>query len=152
RYNGGIRLRVSTASNGNTPGAGGNGGGDLTVAGPPWTRASSRTLKENYVAGGGGGVLPGPRTRPGTPPGMIGADPTVRHLGPVAEDFYRAFGLGLGETAIGLGDIDGVNLAAAKALEARTTALQAEVAQLRAERKELEARLERLEGRSKAAK
>ncbi|HST59157.1 MAG TPA: hypothetical protein VLK84_10720, partial [Longimicrobium sp.] len=45
RYNGGIRLRVSTAANGNTPGAGGNVGCDLTVAVPSWTCASSRTLK-----------------------------------------------------------------------------------------------------------
>ncbi|MBV9108617.1 MAG: hypothetical protein JO306_04325, partial [Gemmatimonadetes bacterium] len=36
RYNGGIRLRVSTAANGNTPGAGGNVGCDLTVAVPSW--------------------------------------------------------------------------------------------------------------------
>ena len=34
RYNGGFRLRVSTAANGNTPGAGGNVGCDLTVAVP----------------------------------------------------------------------------------------------------------------------
>jgi hypothetical protein len=151
RYNGGIRLRVSTAANGNTPGAGGNVGCDLTVAVPSWTCASSRTLKENYAAVDGEEVLARIRTLPITTWNMIGGDRSVRHLGPVAEDFYAAFGLGLGETTIGLGDIDGVNLAAAKALEARTAQLQqrldardAEVARLRAELDELRAQVQAL--------
>ncbi|MFL5538956.1 MAG: tail fiber domain-containing protein [Longimicrobiaceae bacterium] len=138
RYNGGIRLRVSTAANGNTPGAGGNVGCDLTVAVPSWTCASSRTLKENYRIVDGEEVLARIRTLPVTTWNMIGGERSVRHLGPVAEDFYAAFGLGLGETTIGLGDIDGVNLAAAKALEARTRELRRELdartAELRQER------------------
>jgi hypothetical protein len=151
RYNGGIRLRVSTAANGNTPGAGGNVGCDLTVAVPSWTCASSRTLKENYVGVSGEDVLARIRTLPVTTWNMIGADKTVRHMGPVAEDFYHAFGLGIGETAIGLGDIDGVNLAAAKALEVRTSDLQQqlnrrseEVTQLRGEIAELRAQVQAL--------
>ena len=124
RYNGGIRLRVSAAANGNTPGAGGNVGCDLTVAVPSWTCASSRTLKENYVRVDGEDVLSRLRDMPITTWSMIGDDAGVRHLGPVAEDFHRAFGLGIGETTIGMGDIDGVNIAAAKALEVRTRDLQ----------------------------
>ncbi|HEU4562759.1 MAG TPA: tail fiber domain-containing protein [Longimicrobium sp.] len=158
RYNGGIRLRVSTASNGNTPGAGGNVGCDLTVAVPSWTCASSRTLKENFVEVDGEDVLARIRTVPITTWSMIGGDRQVRHMGPVAEDFYRAFPLGLGETAIGLGDIDGVNLAAAKALEQRTTRLQtqldertAEVAQLRSEVAELRTQVQALVGAQAAA-
>ena len=161
RYNGGIRLRVSTAANGNTPGAGGNVGCDLTVAVPSWTCASSRTLKENFLTVDGEDVLWRIRGIPVTTWSMIGADRHVRHLGPVAEDFYAAFGLGLGETTIGLGDIDGVNLAAAQALEARTTALRRELeeksarigaleTELAATRRllaEMEARLSKLEQR-----
>lgn len=143
RYNGGIRLRVSTAANGNTPGAGGNVGCDLTVAVPSWTCASSRTLKENYLAVDGEDVLWRLRGLPITTWSMIGADPKVRHLGPVAEDFWRAFGLGLGETAIGLGDIDGVNLAAAKALETRTATLRRELDEKTARIETLEAQLAR---------
>jgi hypothetical protein len=157
RYNGGIRLRVSTAANGNTPGAGGNVGCDLTVAVPSWTCASSRTLKENYLAVDGEDVLARIRTLPITTWNMIGGDRTVRHLGPVAEDFYAAFGLGLGETTIGLGDIDGVNLAAAKALEARTRELRqeldartAEVAALRGEVAELRAQVQAILAREAA--
>jgi trimeric autotransporter adhesin len=157
RAAGGIRMRVSAAANGNTPGAGGNVGCDLTAAVPSWTCASSRTLKENYVDVDGEEVLARLRGVPVTTWSMIGADPSIRHLGPVAEDFYRAFQLGLGETTIGLGDIDGVNLAAAKALEARTAQLQqqltvrdAEVARLRDELAELRAQVQAL-ARAQAA-
>lgn len=154
RYNGGFRLRVSTAANGNTPGAGGNVGCDLTVAVPAWTCASSRTLKENFAAVNGEDVLLRLRDVPVTTWNMIGADPSVVHLGPVAEDFHQAFALGLGATTIGMGDIDGVNFAAAQALERRTTALQAaldakgaEVGALRGENAALRARQEALEAR-----
>ena len=41
----------------------------------------------------------------------------IRHLGPMAEDFYRAFGLGVDEEHIAPHDLAGVALAAAKALE-----------------------------------
>jgi hypothetical protein len=79
---------------------------------------------------------------------MTGGDRHVRHLGPVAEDFYRSFGLGIGETTIGLGDIDGVNFAGVKALEARTTALAAQLADargdVRAARAEIAARDQRI--------
>jgi hypothetical protein len=151
RYNGGIRLRVSTAANGNTPGAGGNVGCDLTVAVPTWTCASSRTVKENFRAVSGEDVLLRIRGIPVSTWNMIGADQQIRHMGPVAEDFYDGFGLGLGRTTIGLGDIDGVNFAAVKALEARTTDLQnqlnqrtGEVTQLRGEVAELRAQVQAL--------
>jgi hypothetical protein len=145
---------VSTAANGNTPGAGGNVGCDLTVAVPSWTCASSRTLKENFQPVDGEDVLARIRGIPITTWTMIGAEPGVRHLGPVAEDFYAAFPLGLGSTTIGLGDIDGVNLAAAKALEARTAHLQAQLDERTARVQALEAQLdqallliERMDGR-----
>lgn len=135
RYNGGIRLRVSTAANGNTPGAGGNVGCDLTVAVPSWTCASSRTLKENFENVDGEEVLLKMRGVPITKWTMIGVKDPVPHLGPVAEDFYDAFQLGLGNTTIGLGDIDGVNFAAAKALESRTSIM---MEQMRAKDEKIE--------------
>lgn len=150
RYNGGIRLRVSTAANGNTPGAGGNVGCDLTVAVPTWTCASSRTLKENYAPVNGEDVLIRLRSVPVTTWTMIGADENVLHLGPVAEDFYQAFALGLGPTAIGMGDIDGVNLAAAKALEVRTTDLQAQLNARSTQVLELQAEVDALRSQTEA--
>lgn len=152
RYNGGFRLRVSTAANGNTPGAGGNVGCDLTVAVPSWTCASSRTLKENFHRVDGEDVLKRIKTLPVTTWTMKADKSGARHLGPVAEDFYKAFELGIGRTTIGMNDIDGVNLAAVKALEARTRKLQSELKErdatitaLKRKSADLEARLSRLE-------
>ena len=140
RANGGIRLRVSTAANGNTPGAGGNVGCDLTLAVPTWTCASSRTLKHAYEDVEGEDVLARIATIPVTTWEMIGDSTRTRHMGPVAEDFHAGFGLGMGPTAIGMGDIDGVTFAGVKALAVRTDALaaadalaQADVDALRAE-------------------
>jgi hypothetical protein len=71
----------------------------------------------------------------------------VRHLGPFAEDFHAAFGLGVDERSIGLLDIDGVNFAAVQALERRTAvqAKQEEVDRLRLQVQSLEARMRELE-------
>jgi len=67
-------------------------------------------------------------------------DPSIRHLGPTAQDFFAAFGLGESDTTITTTDIDGINLLAVQALERRTReqareieALRAEIATLRAE-------------------
>jgi trimeric autotransporter adhesin len=119
RYTGGFRLRVSTAANA-APGVSANVGCDLTISTGSWSCASSRTIKDGFEEVDGEDVLRRLRDLPVTTWTMLGDSAGVRHMGPVAEDFHAAFGLGPGETTIGLGDIDGVNLAAVKALEART--------------------------------
>jgi hypothetical protein len=65
-------------------------------------------------------------------------DPGVRHLGPMAQDFAAAFGLGESDTHIASLDTSGVALAAIQALAA-------ENAELRAGYAEMEARLAALE-------
>jgi hypothetical protein len=79
-------------------------------------------------------------------------DSSVRHLGPTAQDFFSVFRLGSDERTIGGVDAQGVALAAAQALDARTTrqqqeieALQAENARLRQQNRDLAARLARIE-------
>lgn len=57
----------------------------------------------------------------------------IRHMGPTAQDFHAAFGLGEDPLRISTIDADGVALAAVKALEARTAALRDENAALREE-------------------
>jgi len=61
----------------------------------------------------------------------IAQDAAIRHLGPTAQDFNAAFGLGEDPLRIGSMDADGVALAGVKALEARTSALAAENRALR---------------------
>lgn len=58
---------------------------------------------------------------------------SVRHVGPTAQDFRAAFGVGDSDSTITPVDAAGVSLAAARALEIRTRALRAENAVLREE-------------------
>jgi uncharacterized small protein (DUF1192 family) len=73
----------------------------------------------------------------------------------MAEDFYKAFGLGVGDKSIGVQDLASVSLAGVKALEERTAELQGkseeverlrgEVAALRTANAALEDRLSAIE-------
>ena len=63
---------------------------------------------------------------------------SIRHMGPMAQDFYAALGLGLGDKTIDTIDPDGVGLAAIQGLHALVEEKDARIS-------ELEARLERLE-------
>lgn len=75
------------------------------------------------------------------------SDPeNVRHLGPMAQDFKAAFGLGASEKAIFLVDANGVALAAIQALNDELESVRSENAQLRRSIDSLEKRLERIEG------
>jgi hypothetical protein len=67
------------------------------------------------------------------------------HMGPMAQDFHAAFGLGADDKHIATVDADGVALAAIQGLNQKVESGQAEMAELRAENAALQARLERLE-------
>ncbi|MEL7061873.1 MAG: tail fiber domain-containing protein [Acidobacteriota bacterium] len=58
----------------------------------------------------------------------------IRHMGPIAEDFAAAFGLGQSEKHITVTDANGVALAAIQGLLERIETLEAELEALRAER------------------
>lgn len=64
---------------------------------------------------------------------MRDQDDGTRHIGPMAQDFYGAFGYGESNTSINLADADGVALAAIQALYEDNRALRAEVEKLKAE-------------------
>jgi len=57
-------------------------------------------------------------------------EPGVRHIGPMAQDFMAAFGVGDSDRHIHLVDANGVNLAAIKALNARLEEKDAQIAAL----------------------
>jgi hypothetical protein len=71
--------------------------------------------------------------------------PTVRHMGPMAQDFAAIFGLGEDDRHIATIDMAGVSMAAIQALHARMEAKEAEVAALRRENAELGERVKALE-------
>lgn len=132
----------------------------VTIAanGSSWDVVSDRRRKENFLALDGEDLLLRLRGVPVTSWNYVAQGRETRHVGPMAQDWHRAFGLSGDSLAINSGDFDGVNLAAAQALERRTAeqgerigALERENTELRAEQAaqaarlaELEARLERL--------
>ena len=128
-------------------------GASLNAGGSTWNVISDRTRKEGFLAVDGEDVLARIRTLPMSTWRYISEeDRTVRHIGPMAQDWHRAFGFSRDDTTINMGDFDGVNLAAIQALDTRTTgqearieALEAENARLRDANARMEERLRRLE-------
>jgi endosialidase-like protein len=102
----------------------------------PFTASSDKTQKENFQPVDGEEVLGKIRGFELTSWNFIGHDPKeFRHYGPMAQDFYAAFGHdGLGqigsETTINSGDIAGILMIAVQALEKRTAKLKQKEAQL----------------------
>lgn len=73
---------------------------------------------------------------------LIGDLPGVRHLGPTAQDFHAAFGLGSDERHIALSDVGGVALAAIQALSARLEERDRQIEELQRRLEALEKRLQ----------
>ena len=69
-------------------------------------------------------------------------DAAIRHVGPTAQDFHAAFGLGEDPLRISTIDADGIALRAVQALEARTRGADETLAR---ENQELRKRIEALE-------
>jgi hypothetical protein len=70
--------------------------------------------------------------------------PGERHIGPMAQDFHQAFGLGSNDTSISVVDASGVALASIQALADRNEALEAGNRALHARVERLEAMIETL--------
>ena len=71
--------------------------------------------------------------------------PAVRHLGPTAEDFHQAFGLGADDKHIAPGDQAGVALLALQGLSQVVQEKDREIADLKSRLEALERRLAELE-------
>jgi hypothetical protein len=122
-------------------GAGGNGVCSFN-GGAGWNCTSDRNAKENFRAVDTGGVLEALVRMPVTTWNMRGDRARTPHIGPVAQDFRAAFGMGEGSTTINTADAQGVAFAAIKGLNAK---LEAENARLRDELGDIRERLARLE-------
>lgn len=125
RATGGFRLRTNLL---------GTTGCNLPAGSGVFNCTSSRSTKENFLAVNGSEVLSQLKGIEVSSWNYISEGQKVRHMGPMAEDFFKAFQLGTGNTSIGLQDLTGVSLAAIKELDQRTNELRhktAEVEQLR---------------------
>ncbi len=127
-------------------------GVEVAAGGGAWSSISDRNRKENFLALETGSVLTRLRSVPVTTWNYKSQDRTIRHIGPMAQDLHAVFGVGESNLLINSVDIDGINMAGVKELDARTvgqesriSALEAENRELRSEAAALRARLERLE-------
>jgi Chaperone of endosialidase len=143
RATGGFRFRTNL---------GGTTGCNLPAGSGVFNCTSSRYTKENFLDVKGFDVLSKLRQIPITSWNYIDEGKSVRHIGPMAEDFFAQFGLGTNNTSIGVQDLAGVSLAAVKELDTQlqqkneeVKQLQDEVKQLRATQDELLKRLAALE-------
>jgi len=107
RATGGVRF-VTALSEAGQP----LGGVRLSPGSGSWSTLSAREAKENLKPVDGAEVLEQLATVPLSTWNYVGQDPSVRHLGPMAQDFRSAFGLGEDDRHIGTVDADGVALAA----------------------------------------
>jgi hypothetical protein len=151
RAAGGVRFFTNSAM---------NLGVSLAAGGTSWNVISDRTRKTDFLALDGESLLERVRQVPASTWRYIDQeDRSIRHIGPMAQDFHRAFGLNADSTTINMSDLDGVNLAAVQALLVRTDRLRAENAEQAARLRSVEAqnaalleRLERLEAAAAAAR
>jgi hypothetical protein len=106
--------------------------GALLTDGGTWTNASDRALKEDFTAVDAQAVLAKVAQLP-IDEWRYKTEAGQRHLGPVAQDFYAAFGLGADDRHITTVDEGGVALAAIKGLYERLQVRDQQIAALRAE-------------------
>jgi trimeric autotransporter adhesin len=146
RFAGGYRLYTNATE---------TTGMSMNAGGSSWNVISDRNRKQDFLAVDGADLLERIRQIPVSTWRYIGeADRTVLHIGPMAQDWHRAFGFTRDDTTINQGDFDGVNLAAIKALDDRDRQIMAareeDAARIRAlevENAALRTRLERIEAR-----
>jgi hypothetical protein len=132
RATGGVRLRTNL---------GGTTGCNLPAGSGVFNCTSSKSTKENFSLVDSKDVLSKIRRLSVSTWNYISEGQQARHIGPMAEDFYKEFGLGTSDKSIGMQDLASVSLAGVKALEERTTDLQSENVELKAKVNTLEEQL-----------
>ena len=117
--------------------AAGTAGVLLAPGGGSWSSVSDRACKENVAPIDARDVLERLRALPLSTWNFKTQDASVRHMGPIAQDFHALFGLGPSPTTIDTIDADGVALAAIQGLSdlvreqnERIVALEARLATL----------------------
>jgi hypothetical protein len=91
-------------------------GSYLAAGSSTWAVVSDRDQKDNVAAVSGSEVLEKLAAIPTSTWNYKSEDRSTRHMGPMAQDFHAAFGLGDSDKAIGMIDADGVALAAIQGL------------------------------------
>ena len=112
--------------------------------GGAWTDTSDRNAKENFEPVDSKEILERVTKLPLASWSYRSESNSVRHLGPVAQDFHAAFGLGADDKHIAGLDSSGVALAAIQGLSQELKAKQTEIDQLKQRLEALERRFDTL--------
>ncbi|MDA3895396.1 MAG: hypothetical protein PF482_04515 [Desulfobacteraceae bacterium] len=118
--------------------------GNLTIAGT-LNEGSSRTIKENIVTADTHEILDKVCELPVMTWNYKKDIPDIRHLSPMAEDFYASFTLGEDNKHLSPKDMAGVALVAIKGLNEKLSEKDGHVATLEEKIKTLEEKIDRLE-------
>jgi hypothetical protein len=126
-------------------------GVSVAAGGGSWSSASDRDAKDNFATVDGQALLARLAEVPVLTWNYRAQDASIRHMGPMAQDFRAAFRLGEDDKHIATVDADGVALAAIQALyqlsQERDRVIRAQgekIDQLARKVDELQARLARL--------
>ncbi|HNW89496.1 MAG TPA: tail fiber domain-containing protein [Bacteroidales bacterium] len=131
----------------------------LAAGGSSWSAVSDSTLKQNIRPVDGNEILDKLQQVPISRWSYKAQDPSIEHIGPMAQDFYAAFGLGEDNEHINTLDPDGIALAGVqqlakdkamqqniiKQLQEEVTLLKSEIRELRVINEDFEKRLKKLE-------
>jgi hypothetical protein len=121
--------------------------GGAYCTGTTWVNSSDKNLKENYAEVNGKEIVEKLEALPILSWNFKADDPSIRHIGPVAQDFYAAFGLGNDNTTISTVDPSGLALAAIQELVKENKEQQQIIEEQKNKMSELEKRLEKMEER-----
>jgi hypothetical protein len=105
------------------------GSGAYVTSGGVWTNASDRNLKENFATVSPDDILTKIDELPVTEWNYKSEDPSIKHIGPIAQDFYAIFGLGNNNTSISTIDPAGIALLGIQALSKKVDQLEASSSQ-----------------------
>ncbi len=135
RAHGGVRFYTA---------AGIGTGVSLPAGGGSWSGLSDRAAKENFQQVDPQVVLEKLSQVPVTTWNYRTQDDAIRHLGPVAQDFMAAFGLGEDERFISTVDADGIALAAIQGLNRIVQEKDARISRLESRNKTQQQQIEAL--------
>ena len=125
----------------------GSTGVTLAAGGSAWSAVSARSTKENFTKVNAVEVLEKVASMPIEEWNYKAQEDSIRHIGPMAEDFREAFNVGDFEGRITSTDADGVALAAIQGLNEKLEETQSELAEKQAEIDSLKAQYNALEQR-----
>ncbi len=115
-----------------------NGNGAYLTQGGVWTNTSDKNKKENFKSLNGKDIISKINQLKITRWNYIGEDPSIQHIGPMAQDFYRLFQLGNDDKSISTIDPAGVALIAIQELDKKDKELENKIAEIEKLRQEVE--------------